>query len=81
MKCIQQKVDKTIMRVRDNRAFDLVKTKDWSFIPKSEWKKEKRPQSAQERQAIEASQIKKAKKKKSRVIKVKEEDNAKDQNK
>ena len=36
MKCIKN--DKTIKRVSDNDAYELVKN-GWEFCPKSEWKK------------------------------------------
>ena len=42
MKCVQNTKTKEIRRVNDALAFDLVKDKKWSFIPKSIWKEKVR---------------------------------------
>ncbi len=42
MKCIKN-TDGEIRRVRDDHAATQVKSGDWMYIPKSEWKEATRP--------------------------------------
>jgi len=62
MKCIKN-VDGTIRRVKDDVAMAHVKSNDWEFIPKSEWKAFKNAKAAEKKKADSSKGQKKNKQK------------------
>jgi len=61
------KKNKSIMRVSDKDAENLIKEKGWKYCPKSEWKEKVRDKNDV---LAEVPEIKKNKKKKKKFIKV-----------